>query len=190
MLWRESAASYFTTVKVSFSIYGAVRERSLCLSWQQTVTSDQRLSGCPAGGRSTWKTWITVSHHVFVITGRYVNNEYDNSHFAITELWNKFINGTAAVTPPLSFSTNSTVVILLHTVHFSSSIHLFRYYPPPPQSCLHGVCTRREFRFSLWGCCFFPCCTRLSFFSCMFSMLVKASIPACRRERVLSGAVP
>lgn len=151
MLWSERAASYFTTVKVSFSIYGAVRERS-----QQTVTSDQRLSGCPAGGRSSWKTWITASHHVFVIAGRYVNNEYDNSHFVITELWNKFINGTAADTPPLSFSTNSTVIILLHTVHFSSSIHLFLYYPPAPRSVYMAFVLEENSDSVSGGAAFFP----------------------------------
>lgn len=40
------------------------------------------------------------------------------------------------------------------------------------------------------GNCVFLCSARLSFFSCMFSMLAKLPLPACSRECAPSAAVP
>lgn len=40
------------------------------------------------------------------------------------------------------------------------------------------------------GNCVFLCSARLSFFSCMFSMLAKVPLPACSRECAPSAAVP
>lgn len=125
-----------------------------------------------------------VCHHRKVLA-----NNHDDSCFLKFPLRNDGTNSLIGLlpctTPPISSHHTSFL--------FSYSIHLFIYYlPSPPLFFLsvYRVFVLEEDSDSVSRGAFFPCCTCLSFFSCMFSMLEKAPLPACSRERVLSGAVP
>lgn len=106
--------------------------------------------------------------------------------------------------PLLFFSSKPFTLLLSH--HFIYARYMAPVsFPPaslfllilchlPPSSfsaiCLHSVCASRKFPLRLWGNCVFLCSARLSFFSCMFSVLAKLPLPACSRECAPSAAVP
>lgn len=174
----------------------AVARQSCCRILQQLkfllvfMAASENFNATPRGS----KLWPVIRGSRYVPWGArdtfIKRRRFLFSHIHVKERLNKFINRTSAVHHPSHFFASYFISPFLQHPPFYllSAISSPLFFP----ICLQSVCTRRGFPFSLWGCCFFfsPCCTCLSFFSCMFSMLVKAPLPACSRECVLSGAVP